>query len=78
MSLSEDLNGRKIIGFLPIDRLNEGFGFRRPKDNETFWYSHDYLGDHSENWIQITINNKITEIINVTDLSIIEFEKEEK
>jgi hypothetical protein len=77
MNLSEDLNGKKVIGFIFIDRLNEGLGFRRPKENETFWYSHEYLGDHAENWIQIVINNKITEIINVTDLSVIDFEKEE-
>jgi hypothetical protein len=67
MGLSDDLNGKEILSYLPIDRLNEGLGIIKPKENQKFYYSSEYLGDHSENWIQVIQDNQIIAIINPSD-----------
>ena len=64
MGLSECLNGKEIEWYLPIDRMNEGLGIIKPKEGQRFFYSSEYLGDHTENWIQINTVDKIIEIIN--------------
>ena len=75
MKISEELDGKKVKEFLYIDHMNEGLGFRKPKAlGETFTYSHEFHGDHAENFIVIKISEYITEIINVVDLSEIHFE----
>jgi len=73
MGLSECLNGKEIASYFLIDRLNEGLGEIKPKEGQRFFYSSEYLGDHTENWIQINTINNIIAIINPLECSEIIF-----
>ena len=75
MKLSEELDGKNVKAYLYIDRMNEGIGMIKPKAlGETFTYSHEYHGDHSNDFIVIRISGFITEIVNVVDLADIIFD----
>jgi len=76
MGLSECLDGKEIIGYYPISRGNEIYGIILPKEGQKFFYSSEYLGDHTENWIQINTIDKIIAIVNVLDCAEIKFKED--
>ncbi len=73
--ISEELDGKDVKAYLYIDRMNEGIGQIKPKAlGETFTYSHEFHGDHANDFIVKRIYGIITEIVNVVDLASIDFE----
>lgn len=66
---------KKVIWYLPVDHLGDGYGRMKPCDDNEEFIGHPY-GFHTENsypFIERIRNGKVIETINAIDLAEIGF-----
>ena len=65
---------RPIKRYHFIDRLEEGYGWTNPDEGEEFWgIPYQWHGDNSLPFIEHRVNGFVTQTVNATDISSIEF-----
>jgi len=65
---------RPIKMYHLIDRLGKGYGWTKPEDGEEFWgIPYQWHGDNSMPFIEHRKNGFISQTVNVSDVSAIEF-----
>jgi len=78
MIISKELDGREVLNYVVLDRTNDALRVIRPAENENFYYSSEYFGDHIENYIVHKRNGDIVTMSKLTEVIFVEFAKKEK